>query len=413
VELVRPARLGPWRWAIVALIASGVVLNYLSRNALGVLAPQLETGLGLTARTYSYVVGAFQLAYAAMQPLTGALLDGLGLKLGVALFAAVWGVASMMQASAAGWPALAGWRALLGVGEAAGIPGGVKAVGEWFAPLERSVAIGWFNAGTSLGAVLAPPLVVFLALRGGFRSAFLATGALGVGWAVLWLLLYPSAGGARPPRRWAPDLREFPQIVRSHPFVPLAVARFLIEPAWQTFGFWIPLYLVRDRGMAMTGIALFAWLPFLAADAGGVLGGYLSPLLVRRLGLGLAASRVAGVALGAALMIAPGCVGLTRSAGAAIALFCVGGFAHQMISGLINTLTADCFPAARLGAANGLIGMCGWIGGLSFSLAIGALAGVVGFGLLFSCLPVFDLAAAAVLVAALRGAQPRLVAESA
>ena len=175
--------------------------------------------------------------------------------------------------------------------------------------------------------------------------------------------------------------------------------RFLAEPAWQTFSFWIPLYLASERGMDLTQIALFAWLPFLAADLGGVSGGYLSPLLMRRFHVPRIHSRVAGVALGAVLMIAPGCIGLVASPYAAIALFCIGGFAHQMISVLINTLSADVFTPDVVGMANGFIGQAGWAGGLLFSLLIGRFADTIGYAPLFAALCVFDLIGAAVLIA--------------
>jgi ACS family hexuronate transporter-like MFS transporter len=188
------------------------------------------------------------------------------------------------------------------------------------------------------------------------------------------------------------------EILGSARFWVLAVPRFLAEPAWQTFSFWIPLYLATERGMDLKQIALFAWMPFLAADLGGVLGGYLSPLLMRRFGMGLIRSRVSGVALAAVLMIAPGCIGLAVSPYMAIALFSVGGFAHQMISVLINTLSADVFTPGEVGTANGFIGQAGWVGGLLFSLLIGQFADTIGYAPLFGALAVFDLIGAVVLI---------------
>jgi ACS family hexuronate transporter-like MFS transporter len=153
------------------------------------------------------------------------------------------------------------------------------------------------------------------------------------------------------------------EIVTSSRFWSLAIPRFLTDPAWQTFSFWIPLYL-HGRGMNLAQIAMFAWLPFLAADLGGVLGGYLSPYLVRRFGLDLVHSRIAGVSVGAVLMIAPGCIGLAASPYMAIALFCIGGFAHQVISVSLTTLNADIFSPAQMGTAVGFVGQAGWLGGL-------------------------------------------------
>ena len=397
------------RWWIVALICAGTVANYLARNSLGVLAPELKTALSMTTKQYSYVVGAFQLAYTIMQPVAGVVIDRFGLRAGFALFGVAWSVANMLHAFAAGWLSLALFRALLGMAESAAIPSGIKAVAEWFPARERSVAVGWFNAGTSLGAAIAPPVVVAVTLWADWRWAFVVTGAVGLVWAAAWYAFYrtPEVHPSITPveraiiaadRPATPSKRVPARIILRMPrFWVIAVPRFLIEPAWQTFSFWIPLYLATERGMELKEIALFAWLPFLAADLGGILGGYLSPWLMRR-GVALIPSRVAGATLGAVLMIAPGCIGLAASPYTAIALFCVGGFAHQMISGLINTLSADVFAPGDVGTANGFIGQAGWIGGLLFSLLIGQLADTIGYAPLFGLLGVFDLIGAAVLI---------------
>lgn len=398
------------RWWIVALICAGTIANYLARNSLGVLAPELKTVMAMSTEQYSYVVGAFQLAYTAMQPVAGAVIDRFGLRAGFALFGVAWSLANMLHALAAGWLALAFFRGLLGLFEAAAVPSGIKAIAEWFPARERSVAVGWFNAGTSLGALIAPPVVVAVSLWGDWRLAFIVTGAVGLIWAAAWYALYrpPTQHPAIMPAEQAMIAADRPttpgrratarEILSTARFWVIAVPRFLSEPAWQTFSFWIPLYLATERGMDLKQIALFAWLPFLAADLGGVLGGYLSPFLMRRFGTGLIASRVAGVSLAAVLMIAPGCIGLAASPYLAIALFCIGGFAHQMISVLINTLSADVFTPEEVGTANGFVGQAGWIGGLMFSLLIGQLADTVGYAPLFAALSAFDLLAAAILI---------------
>ncbi len=405
------------RWWIVALICAGTIANYLARNSLGVLAPELKSALHMSTQQYSYVVGAFQLCYTIMQPVAGAFIDRFGLRAGFALFGLAWSAANMMHALAIGWVSLAIYRGILGLFESAAIPSGIKAVAEWFPARERSVAVGWFNAGTSLGALIAPPVVVAVALWADWRTAFIVTGGVGIFWAAAWYIFYrsPDEHPAITPEEKAMIAVEKPKgpvqrakakdILRTSRFWVIAVPRFLAEPAWQTFSFWIPLYLASERGMDLKQIALFAWLPFLAADVGGILGGYLSPWLMKR-GVSLIPSRVAGVVLGAVLMIAPGCIGLAASPYTAIALFCIGGFAHQMISGLINTLSADVFAPAEVGTANGFIGQAGWIGGLLFSLLIGQLADTVGYAPLFAVLAVFDLIGAAVLITFIRRLTP-------
>ncbi len=391
-----------YAWSMVGVVCLGTIVNYLSRNTLAVLAPQLEPLLKFGVMEYSYVVAAFQLAYTVMQPVCGFVLDRIGLRAGFALFAALWSVAGMAHAFAGGWGGLALLRGGLGATEAAAIPAGMKTIGEWFRGTERSAAVGWFNVGTSFGAMLAPPLVVGLTLAFGWRAAFVATGVLGLVWAVLWYAVYrsPAAEDGTVPDV-APRVGAL-EIIRSRRYWALAIPRFLSEPAWQTFNFWIPLYLATERHWDLKQIALFAWTPFLAADLGGVFGGYLSPLLVRWLRLELVASRIAVAGVGAVLMIGPGLIALAGNAYLAMALFCVGGFAHQMISVTINTLSADLFPSRTLGAANGWVGTAGWTGGLLFSLLIGQVVHATGYGPLFACLGVFDLLGLAVLVIMLR-----------
>ena len=398
------------RWWIVALVSCGTILNYLARNSLAALAPQLQGVLDITVGQYSYIVGAFQLAYTVMQPVCGFVVDRIGLRLGLPLFAAAWSITNMAHALAGGWMMLAGFRGLLGMSEAAVIPAGMKAIAEWFPARERSVATGWFNAGTSLGAMLAPPIVIGVSLVSSWRFAFVVTGVLGLIWAAAWYLVY------RPPeqhpaiteeerayitaeRAAIPAARASARdILTRSRFWSIATARFLIEPAWQTFSFWIPLYL-HGRGMNLAQIAMFAWLPFLAADLGGVLGGYFSPWLVRKFGLHLVHSRIAGVSLGAVLMIAPGCIGLAGTPYVAIVLFCIGGFAHQMISVSLNTLNTDVFAPAEVGTAVGFVGQAGWLGGLLFSLMMGQVIDAIGYTPIFASLTFFDLSAAAVLIA--------------
>ena len=316
-----------------------------------------------------------------------------------------------------GWVGLAIFRGLLGLSEAAAIPAGIKAISEWFPAKERSVAVGYFNAGTSLGALLAPPLVIWISLQHGWQMAFVVTGGLGFIWVALWWIFYRS-----PKDQWLLGDRErsyieegqepdkatdsaerkpasIKKILSNRKFWGIAIPRFLAEPAWQTFNFWIPLYLVTVRHMNLTQIAIFAWLPFLAADIGGIFGGYLSPLVMKIFKVHLINSRIVGIVFGALLMIGPGSIGLVASPYTAIALFCMGGFAHQMISALLNTLSADVFDAHEVATANGFTGTAAWTGGLTFSLIVGALANTVGYGPLFACLALFDIVGAIVVIA--------------
>ncbi len=406
------------RWWIIGLVTIGTVLNYLARSSLSVAAPTLKGEFAMTTQQYSWVVASFQAAYTVMQPVAGYLLDLMGLRLGFALFAVGWSVANCCHAFAVGWPSLALFRGMLGLTEAAAIPAGLKTVAEWFPPRERTVATGWFNIGSSLGAMIAPPIVVACIAIWGWQSAFVVTGAVGILWAGIWYAFYRApdnyphlAPAERALIQQGRDVElhargdgplHWRDVLRTREFWGIAIPRFLADPAWQTFSFFIPLYLVEAKGLDLKSVAAFAWLPFLAADAGSLLGGYYAPWVMRRFDVSLLTSRKIVVTTGALLMTGPACIGLTVSPGAAIALFCIGGFAHQMLSGALMTLAADLFDPRVVATAGGMAGSAAWIGGMSFSLLIGALADTIGYNPLFAALAVFDFIGAAVLWTLLR-----------
>lgn len=406
------------RWWIIGLVTIGTVLNYLARSSLSVAAPTLKGEFAMTTQQYSWVVASFQAAYTVMQPIAGYLLDLMGLRLGFALFAVGWSVANCCHAFAVGWPSLALFRGMLGLTEAAAIPAGLKTVAEWFPPRERTVATGWFNIGSSLGAMIAPPIVVACIAIWGWQSAFVVTGAVGILWAGIWYACYRTPDdymGLSPAERAHIDQGRdvelenrgdgplhWRDLLRTREFWGIAIPRFLADPAWQTFSFFIPLYLVEAKGLDLKSVAALAWLPFLAADAGSLLGGYYAPWVMRRFDVPLLTSRKIVVTTGALLMVGPACIGLTVSPAAAIALFCIGGFAHQMLSGALMTLAADLFDPRVVATAGGMAGSAAWIGGMSFSLLIGALADTIGYNPLFAALAVFDFIGAAVLWTLLR-----------
>ena len=237
-------KIGGVRWYILALIALGTVVNYIDRNALGALAPVLRQELQFSTEQYSFIVAAFQVCYSLMQPVAGFVMDFVGLRFGYALFAFLWGLAGILHAFAGGWQSMAFFRGLLGVSEAAAIPAGAKTASLWFPIGERSIATGWFTTGTSIGAMIAPPLVIWLSLTWGWREAFVVTGLMGVGVSLLWLWLYrnPSEHKRLTPEEHAyitdgqadtilpaPSMSK---VLRLRKFWGIAVARFLTEPAW-------------------------------------------------------------------------------------------------------------------------------------------------------------------------------------
>lgn len=409
------------RWCMISLVTLGTVLNYLARSTLSVAAPTLKLQFAMTTEDYSRVVLAFQASYTVMQAPAGMILDALGTRIGFFVFAVGWALANMAHGLAASWQGLAFFRALLGGTEAAAIPAGAKAVSQWFPASERPLATSAFQMGTSFGAILAPPLVTFCILTWGWQSAFVVTGSLSLVWAGLWWFGYRDPADARrlsreeralieagkddPAQTARPATRA--EVLRSRGFWAIAIPRFLSEPAWQTFNFFIPLYLVAAWKLDLKSIALWAWLPFVAADIGSLAAGLLPPMLMRpgplfRQGTSILVSRQVTMTLGALCMIGPACIGLAGSPGMAIALFCVGGFAHQMLNGALVTLCADVFDTRAVGSASGMAGTCAWVGGMAFTFVIGKSADTYGYGPLFAALGGLDLLAALVLWGLLR-----------
>ena len=403
----------PLRWWIIALITLGTILNYLARSTLSVAAPTLKTEFAMTTEQYSWVVLAFQASYTVMQTVAGAVLDALGTRLGFFLFAVGWALSNMAHAFATGWMSLAFFRSLLGASEAAAIPAGTKTVAQWFPAKEKPLATSLFQMGTSVGNMIAPPLVAFCILAWNWQAAFLVTGALSLVWAGMWWVAYrdpaehprlsqqerDAIAAMNQPDATKPATKG--QVLRSRSFWAIAVPRFLAEPAWQTFNFFIPLYLVAVWKLDLKSIALWAWLPFLAADFGSLAAGLLPPWLMKR-GSSMLSSRKITMTMGALCMVGPACIGLATSPEMAIALFCIGGFAHQLLNGALITLCADVFDSRTVGTASGMAGTSAWIGGMLFTLLIGQSADVFGYNPLFVALAGLDLLAAVVLWTLLR-----------
>ncbi len=410
----------PLRWWIIGLVTLGTILNYLARSTLSVAAPTLKDEFGMDTEQYSWVVLAFQASYTIMQTVAGGILDALGTRLGFFLFAVGWAFSNMAHAFSTGVWSLAFFRCLLGATEAAAIPAGAKTVSEWFPPKEKPLATSLFQMGTSVGNMIAPPLVAFCILYWGWESGFIITGALSLVWAFIWYWGYrtpaehPKLGDAE--RAYieqgrADDVQGKPatrmEVLKSRSFWAIAVPRFLAEPAWQTFNFFIPLYLVAVWKLDLKSIALWAWLPFLAADFGSLAAGLL-PGWLQKCGASLLASRKITMTIGALCMVGPACIGLAGSPELAIALFCIGGFAHQMLNGALITLCTDVFDSKTVGTASGMAGTIAWTGGMLFTFLIGQSADTYGYNPLFVALAALDLVGAAVLWWLLRGRKRKL-----
>jgi ACS family hexuronate transporter-like MFS transporter len=409
------------RWWMIGLIMLGSIVNYLTRSTLAVAAPTVLADLHITERQYSWILNAFQSAI-MLQPICGYVLDLLGLKLGFAIFAVSWSLISMAHGLAHTWQALAWLRGFLGFAEGSANPAGMKATAEWFPAKERGFAGGIFNIGASVGSMLAPPLVVWVILRYNWQAAFVVTGAAGLVWAAFWLLLYQSperhralsdeergyiVSGQEQHLRGDGSRPSVLQILRKQNFWGIALPRFLADPTWGTLTFWVPLYLTTVRHFNLKEIALTAWLPFLAADLGCLFGGTVVVALQRR-GVGLIDSRRGAFTLGAFLMTGMAFIGFVESPYVAVALLCLGGFAHQTLSVTVITMSSDLFRSTEVATVAGMAGTCGNAGLLLFNALIGALVIKIGYTPFFVALGGLDLVGAALLWALVREHHPEI-----
>jgi ACS family hexuronate transporter-like MFS transporter len=399
------------RWWMISLIMLGAVINYLTRSTLAVAAPTVLKDLSISTQQYSWILSAFQGAI-MLQPFCGYVLDVVGLKLGFGLFALAWSIICMAHGLAHNWISLFWLRGLLGLAEGSANPAGMKATSEWFPAHERGLAGGVFNIGASVGSMLAPPLVAWAILARGWQSAFVLTGALGLVWLVLWLWLYhPQATHPR----LSPAERDYiragqerfldgdgtrpsiARIVRQRNFWGIALPRFLADPTWGTLTFWLPLYLTTVRHFDLKQIALFAWLPFLAADIGSVTGGAIGMTLQKRFGVRLIDARRGAFTVGACLMLGVVFVGFVESPYVAIALLSLAGFAHQTLSVTVITMASDLFRRNEVATVAGMAGTCGNAGVLLFSLLMGTLVTTIGYTPFFVGLAALDLLGALIL----------------
>lgn len=401
------------RWWILVLFLLGVTVNYITRNSLGILAPELKSNLGITTEQYSWIVGAFQLAYTLFQPLCGWLIDVIGLKLGFMICAGLWALACLMHAGAGNWVHLALLRFFMGGAEAAATPANAKTIGEWFPKSERPIAAGWAGVGFSIGAMLAPPIIYFAHASFGWQGAFMFTGILAMLWVVLWWAFYhnpdkhPNLSKAEldfirqdneaPPIK-LPFLTALKTVGKNKRFYGIAIPAFMAEPAWAVMSFWVPLYLSKTYGMDLKQIALFAWLPFLAADLGSIASGYLTKLYTRLFGLSRVNSVVASSVSGAFLMVSLAVMAFTNNPCIAIVLISIGGFGHQIISCMLSALVVESFDKGQMATVNGMRGSAAWIASFLFSLIIGVTADKIGFNPLFIAMGFFDLIGAFFLV---------------
>ena len=390
------------RWWIVGLLFLVTVLNYVDRQTLSVLAPFLRGEFHMSNQDYAFIVSAFLVSYTVMQAVSGIIVDTVGTRWGFVLMFVWWTAATALHRWARGVRSLAAFRFLLGMGEAGNWPCAAKAIAEWFPARERAFAMGVFNAGSGTGALIAPPLIAYTTLHFGWRDTFLVVALGGSIWLLIWLALYrrPEEHKLIRPKELElivndPDHQlavagpKIPwlQLLRYREVWGIILARWLTDPVWWFYVFWLPEYLKRERGFTLATIGLLAWVPFLTADIGCVVGGWTSDYCIRH-GWSTDKARKLVLAVSALLTIDALFVVQTKSSILAIVLISVATFGVQSWGTLLLAIPADLFPSNVVASVSGLSGMGAGVGGVLFTMLTGYLLDH------FSYRPVLALAAA-------------------
>lgn len=375
------------RWIIVGLIFFATLINYIDRLTISVLAPVITKDLNLSNTEFGGIATWFLLAYTISQSLSGKLYDRVGIKRGFTASIVVWSLAAMAHAFSGGIRSLSAFRFVLGLGEAGNWPGAAKTVAEWFPARQRAFGMAIFNSGAAIGSIVAPPIIVGLyAYFGHWQQVFVITGALGFAWLAVWWLVYdkpdthkwlterelavikeddvPVDGSTiEAPMRWL-------ELLKYRQTWAVVVARFLVDPIWWLYITWLPLFLYKVHGFDLKQIGLFAWVPYVAADAGSLFGGWLSGFLIGR-GWTVNAARKAVIAFGALLMPAGIAAAFTPDSMTALILIGVVLFGFQVWINNVQTLPSDFFPSRAVGSVAGLGGTGAGIGSMIFIFSTG------------------------------------------
>jgi ACS family hexuronate transporter-like MFS transporter len=363
------------RWWIVWALFGSTVINYINRQTLSVLAPAISAELHLSHSALSHIFSAFQFSYAVTWLLGGIILDLIGTRLGLSLAVIWWSCIGALTGFAHSAAQFSTLRVLLGIGEGFNWPGASKAVAECFPPRERGVAVAIFDSGSSVGGALAAISIPWIALRFGWRWAFVFSGVLGIVWLAWWLAVYPrterpiGAGGAVQLRRY---MRDWRAVLQRRETWAIVIGRSLTDPVWWFYVFWLPQYLSDARGFSLKQIAFSAWMPFVAADLGNFAGGFFSKALIRR-GMPVVRARKCVCIVSAVPMLTAIPAALAGTPFAALGLICIALFGYASWSTMGLTLPSDLFAADVVASVTGLSGLGAGLVGAAFTLAVGSL----------------------------------------
>jgi ACS family hexuronate transporter-like MFS transporter len=391
------------------LVSAAIAISYLDRQTLPVAVKAIGQDISLSNQQFSSLQSAFLFAYAFMYAVGGKLTDTLGTRRGFTVIMIFWSLACASHALALSFAMLAASRFLLGIGEGGGFPAATRAVAEWFPTHERASAMGIVNAGTAVGAVVAPPLIAIILSVWNWRWIFVISGALGLFWTAWWRLSYfspqqgPEAshsddGESAARLRWI-------DLLRIREVWGMVAAKFLSDAAWYFYLFWLPKYLYDARGFDIKAVGAFAWIPYASAGIGCLVGGWFSSYLVCR-EFSLSVARKLALGLSAAVMplviIVP-----YVAVSWAIVIFSVAYFGQQSWSTLVMVLPTDLLPRRVVGSVAGLVGFGGAMGGIAFGQLVGYLLDHgVGYGVVLTLAGTFHVAAFAVILIAIPVFQP-------
>jgi MFS transporter, ACS family, hexuronate transporter len=399
-------KIGRYRWVIVTLLFLAMVINYVDRQTIGFLKHDLSLEFGWSEKDYANLVFYFQLSYAVAYLVWGKIMDKIGARWGFGIAFLIWQIAHIAHAGARGLTGFIVARMALGVGEAGGFPGGIKAVTEWFPKKERAFATGIFNAGTNIGAIVTPLVVPAIVLTWGWQMAFIVTGVAGLIWLPIWLLIY------RNPRETknlsAAELAHIEQdpadpvekiawtkLLTKRETWAYALGKFLIDPIWWMFLFWLPDFLGKRYGLDLKTFGPPIVAIYLLSDVGSVGGGWLSSRLMKG-GASINKARKLTMLVCALLAVPVMFASYADSVWLAVLIIGVATAAHQGFSANLYTLPSDVFPRGAVGSVVGIGGMLGAFGGMVFSKYIGGVLESIG-----TYTPIFIVAGSAYLIALL------------
>jgi ACS family hexuronate transporter-like MFS transporter len=396
------------RWRVAILVSAAIAISYLDRQSLPVAVKAIQQDIPLTNTQFGDLTSTFLLTYALMYAGGGVLIDRVGTRRGFLAIMIFWSIACASHGLATGFTMLAVSRFLLGMGEGGGFPAATKVIAEWFPVTERSTAMGIVNAGTAVGAVIAPPAIAAILLHGNWRWVFVACGVAGLSWAAWWSIVYRApvpersiSSPAGPQMRWS-RLLTFRQVWG------LVAAKFLTDAAWFFYISWLPKYLYDARHFDVKQVGAYAWVPYAASGVGCLLGGWFSSALLRR-GRSVDASRKLALGLSAAVM--PAIVIVTRvPVDWAIVIFSLAFFGQQSWSTLVMIVPTDLFEQRLVASAAGLIGFGGAMGGLLMNLVAGRLLDAgFGYGTVFNIVGTLHVIAFGVILITIPRIRPLLV----